>query len=326
MSTLGPIETWPPVLRSTIGLMLRSAFPEALVWGSDMITFHNDAFMPILGSKPAAIGVPFYIVWAEAWDDIGPIAAKALAGEATFIENFPLVINRAGDAEQAYFTFCYSPVVDADGQIQGFMDTVVETTETVLAQQRADVINAELSHRIRNIIALVSSIASQTVRASEDREDIERTLSRRLQALADVQNVLRSGDTIEAEIHGIVSTALAPHVIKEGRVLAQGPNLKLPEKKALALSLALNELMTNAIKYGALSNEEGQVAISWQAADNNGLYLTWRERGGPAVTPPVRSGFGSRLIQRHVAAAFGATARINFDPEGVVYEILPSED
>lgn len=303
--------------------MLRSAFPKALVWGTEMITFHNDAFLPILGGKPAAIGVPFGKVWAEAWDDIGPIALKALAGDATFIENFPLVINRTGDPEQAYFTFCYSPVVDADGHVQGFMDTVVETTETVLAQRRSDVLNAELSHRIRNILTLVSSIASQTVRTSEDRNDIERTLTRRLQALADVQNVLRSGVTTEAEIHGIVSTALAPHAIEQGRVLAEGPNLKLSEEKALALSLALNELVTNAIKYGSLSNEEGQVAISWQAVDNRGLHLVWREHGGPTVTPPLRSGFGSRLIQRHVATAFGAKAHITFDPEGVVYEIIP---
>lgn len=163
-SPLGPIETWRPVLRSTIGLMLRSAFPKALVWGTEMTTFHNDAFLPILGSKPAAIGIPFDKVWAEAWDDIGPIAERALAGEATFIENFPLVINRTGEPEQAYFTFCYSPVIDADGQIQGFMDTVVETTETVLAQERSDILNAELSHRIRNILALVSSIASHVRR------------------------------------------------------------------------------------------------------------------------------------------------------------------
>lgn len=305
--------------------MLRSAFPKALVWGTEMITFHNDAFLPILGSKPSAIGVQFNRVWAEAWDDIGPIAAKALAGEATFIENFPLVVNRAGKPEQAYFTFCYSPVVDAEGDVQGFMDTVVETTETVLMQQRSDVLNAELSHRIRNILALVSSIASQTVRASEDRQEIERTISRRLQALTDVQNVLRSGVTTDAEIHGIVSTALAPHALEDGRVSAEGPNLKLPEAKALALSLALNELVTNAIKYGSLSNREGRITISWEAVNDHDLHLIWREYGGPMVSPPLRSGFGSRLIQRHVAAAFGAKAHITFDPEGVVYEIVPNQ-
>lgn len=103
--------------------MLRSAFPKALVWGTEMITFHNDAFLPILGGKPAAIGVPFEKVWAEAWGDIGPITEKALGGEATFIENFPLVIDRTGNPEQVYFTFCYRPIVDADGQVQRFMDT-----------------------------------------------------------------------------------------------------------------------------------------------------------------------------------------------------------
>lgn len=288
-----------------------------------MITFHNDAFLRILGQKPSAIGLPFSEVWAEAWHDIGPIALKALAGEATFIENFPLVINRTGDPEQAYFTFCYSPVVDSDGEIQGFMDTVVETTETVLAQQRADVLNAELSHRIRNILTLVNSIASQTLRGSENIDEIERALGRRLQALADVQNVLRSGTITEADIHGIISTALAPHAIEEGRINSDGPDVKLPEQKALALSLALNELVTNAIKYGSLSNGTGRVEISWQEVEPHGLHLIWRELGGPAVTPPLKSGFGSRLIQRHVAAVFDAKAHITFDPEGVVYEIIP---
>lgn len=150
-------------------------------------------------------------------------------------------------------------------------------------------------------------------------------MSRRLQALADVQNVLRFGVTTEADIHGIVSTALAPHAVEEGRVLTEGPKLRLPEGKALALSLALNELVTNAIKYGSLSNREGRVKISWETAGDHSFHLTWREYGGPVVMPPLRSGFGSRLIQRHVAAAFGAKAHITFDPKGVVYEIVPEQ-
>lgn len=303
--------------------MLRSAFPKALVWGPELLTFHNDAFRPILGGKPPAIGRPFNEVWAEAWGEIAPFARDAFAGKATFIENFPLEINRDGFAEQAYFTFCYSPVVDSEGAVVGFMDTVVETTQTVHAQQRAEVLNAELSHRIGNILALVSSIASQTIRSSTDVEEIERSLHRRLQALSSVQSVLRTGHTTEAEIHGIVAMALAPHALAEGRVTAEGPNIRLPEGKALALSLALNELLTNAIKYGALSNEQGTVSIIWSGSEDGDMHLFWRERGGPAVTAPSKAGFGSRLIQRHVASTFGARAQITFDPEGISYEIVP---
>jgi two-component sensor histidine kinase len=321
---LGPIDGWPAVLKTTIALMLRSTFPKALVWGPDFITFHNDAFRPILKDKPPAIGRPFSDVWAEAWHEIGPIAREALAGRATFIENFPLVVNRTGVDEQAYFTFCYSPVPDTDGTIVGFMDTVVETTQAVQAQQRAEVLNAELAHRIRNVLALVGSIVSQTIRSSENLDAMESSVARRLKALASVQDVLRTGHTTEAELHGIVATALAPYNLHEGRVTAEGPNVLLPEEKALALSLALNELVTNAIKYGSLSNETGTVQISWDVGDahiGNGFQLSWRERGGPAVVAPKKTGFGSRLIQRHVAGTFGGTAQITFDPEGVRYEI-----
>lgn len=323
-TSLGPIEEWPPVLKTTIALMLRSTFPKALAWGPEFITFHNDAFRPILGKKPPAIGKSFKEVWAEAWDKIGPIARDALAGESTFIENFPLAVNRDGSHEKAYFTFCYSPVLDADGAILGFMDTVVETTEMVEAQRRADVLNAELGHRIRNILALVGSIASQTLRSSDNLAEAESSLNHRLRALASVQDVLRTGSTSDAEVHGIVATALAPHALQDGRVTAEGPNVQLPEEKALALSLALNELVTNAIKYGALSNETGTVAIAWDVEGTEGqdFHLLWRESRGPAVTAPLKAGFGSRLIQNHVAKAFGGKAQITFETAGVTYEII----
>lgn len=322
---LGPIEEWPAVLKTTLALMLRSTFPKALVWGPEFLTFHNDAFRPILGEKPPAIGRPFSDVWAEAWDEIGPIAADALAGKSTFLENFPLAVDRDGTGEQAYFTFCYSPVLDADGTIVGFLDTVIETTETVQAQRQADVLNAELGHRIRNILALVGSIASQTLRSSASLAEAEASLNTRLRALASVQDFLRTGGRSDAEVHSIVATALAPHGLEDGRVSAEGPNVRLSEEKALALSLALNELVTNAIKYGALSGEAGAVQISWDAAATEGqdFRLSWRERGGPAVAAPRKAGFGSRLIQRHVAEAFGGKAQITFETEGVVYEIGP---
>lgn len=327
-TSLGPIEEWPPVLKTTLALMLRSTFPKALVWGHEFITFHNDAFRPILGEKPPAIGKSFSEVWAEAWDKIGPIAVDALEGKSTFIENFPLAVNRDGAAEQAYFTFCYSPVLDADGAIVGFMDTVIETTQTVLTQRQADVLNAELGHRIRNILALVGSIASQTLRSSTDLTEAEASLNHRLRALASVQDTLRTGGTSDAEVHGVVATALAPHALEDGRVGAEGPNVRLPEEKALALSLALNELITNAIKYGALSNGEGTVEISWDVEGPEGqdFRLLWRERGGPVVTAPIKAGFGSRLIQRHVAEAFGGKAQITFEAEGITYEIGPQDN
>ncbi|MCO7525802.1 ATP-binding protein [Pseudomonas asiatica] len=133
---LGPLEYWPDPLKTSLALCLASRFPQAVLWGPDLLTLHNDAFSQILGQKPSALGIPFRAVWQEAWADIGHMANRALAGEAVYIEDFPLVIDRNGGPERAYFTFCYSPIRDHDGKVLGMLDTVTETTASVLANQR----------------------------------------------------------------------------------------------------------------------------------------------------------------------------------------------
>ena len=154
-TALGPPETWPTSLRTAVSMILASGFPSALVWGRELVTIYNDAFGPILGEKPEALGRSFSEVWAEAWDAIGPIALRAFGGEATFIEDFPLLVNRRGVLEEAFFTFCYSPVRDDSGAVVGFLDTVVETTDKVLAaralrdtENELRRLNATLEHRI----------------------------------------------------------------------------------------------------------------------------------------------------------------------------------
>ena len=133
---LGPLDQWPDALKTTVALCLASRFPQAVLWGPALITLHNDAFTQILGQKPLALGRPFSEVWQEAWADIGMMANRAMAGEAVYIQDFPLTIDRNGGPERAYFTFCYSPIRDHDGSVLGMLDTVTETTANVVANQR----------------------------------------------------------------------------------------------------------------------------------------------------------------------------------------------
>lgn len=133
---LGPLDTWPDVLRTTVALCLASRFPQAVLWSDELITLHNDAFSAILGEKPFALGRPFSEVWQEAWSEISHLADRALAGEAVYIEDFPLLIERHGKPERAYFTFCYSPIRGHDGKVLGMLDTVTETTTSVVANRR----------------------------------------------------------------------------------------------------------------------------------------------------------------------------------------------
>ncbi|ROO37261.1 GAF domain-containing hybrid sensor histidine kinase/response regulator [Pseudomonas sp. 7SR1] len=141
-TAIGPLEQWPDVLKTTVALSLASQFPQAIVWGPELITLYNDAFMAILGNKPDALGRGFDEIWQEAWSEIGPIVQGAFDGQATYIENFPLVIERGGGPEQAYFTFCYSPIRDQFGKVVGMLDTVTETTSTVFMTQRLAVLDA----------------------------------------------------------------------------------------------------------------------------------------------------------------------------------------
>jgi signal transduction histidine kinase len=150
------LEHWPDVLKTTVALCLASSFPQAIVWGPALITLYNDGFIPILGDKPDALGRPFNEIWQEAWPQISPIADAAFAGEATFIENFPLTIERGGAPEQAYFTFCYSPIRDVQGKVVGMLDTVTETTATVVLSQRLAELNASLEQRVTERTTLLT--------------------------------------------------------------------------------------------------------------------------------------------------------------------------
>ena len=166
----------------------------------------------------------------------------------------------------------------------------------------------EFKHRIKNTLATVQAIASQTLRSSPPSE--RDAFGARLKVLAQAHDLLTDRDWQQAAVRDLVQRALAP--FEQDRLVTDGPDAALDANKALHLTLALHELATNAVKYGALSNREGKVHVTWSVA-NDRLTLTWREFGGPPVQPPTRKGFGSVLI----AHATDDEAVIEFLPEGV---------
>jgi PAS domain S-box-containing protein len=148
---LGPIEGWSAALRTTLGLALNSKFPTFLCWGADFVSLHNDAYLPVLGRKEA-LGRPFRDVWAEAWDTVGPIAARAFAGEASYFEDLPILLERHGYPERTWYTFSYSPVRDETGVVAGILCTVVETSGKVRALETLRQ-NEELLLRMNEALA-----------------------------------------------------------------------------------------------------------------------------------------------------------------------------
>lgn len=196
-----------------------------------------------------------------------------------------------------------------------------ETPAKVAEDQRVLLLN-ELNHRIKNTLATVQSITEQTLRAAKVDPGVRRELTDRLIAVSEAHNVLVNESWAGADLGVIVRQAMTPHDHREtSRFEIDGPLVWLSPQQAVTIALALHELATNALKYGALSTERGQVRIEWNLAHNQvglrHISLLWRERGGPPVTPPTHTGFGTRLIARTFSQESGGEARIDYLPEGV---------
>jgi hypothetical protein len=135
-SPLGSPEAWPQSLRTVVALLLQSQFPMFVAWGDALGFLYNDPYAEILGAKhPRALGRPFHDIWSEIWPDISPLIEAAMAGQATYREDLPLVMNRKGYDEETWFTFSYSPVRDESGRVAGMFCAVSETTQKVLAER-----------------------------------------------------------------------------------------------------------------------------------------------------------------------------------------------
>ncbi|MDZ4371904.1 MAG: HWE histidine kinase domain-containing protein [Phenylobacterium sp.] len=183
----------------------------------------------------------------------------------------------------------------------------------------------ELNHRVKNTLATVQSMAAQTVRGGADPQRAQEAFTSRLMALSSAHNVLTEQRWAGAELHEVVEGAARTFSdLPDDRFVTRGPPVWLPPKAALALSMALHELGTNASKYGSLSTPEGSVLLEWSAppaGHGRRLELVWREQDGPPVTPPDRKGFGSRLLERGLAAELGGAVTLQFRPEGLVCHI-----
>jgi PAS domain S-box-containing protein len=160
-SPLGPPESWPQSLRTVVELLLQSRFPMFVAWGKDLGFLYNDPYAEILGTKhPSALGKRFHDIWSEIWPDISPLIDAAMAGQATYREDLPLVMNRKGYDEHTWFTFSYSPVRDESGDVAGMFCAVSETTQKVLAErglreneQRLRSLNETLERRVTEAVA-----------------------------------------------------------------------------------------------------------------------------------------------------------------------------
>ncbi|MEE1654578.1 sensor histidine kinase [Microvirga sp. CF3062] len=180
----------------------------------------------------------------------------------------------------------------------------------------------ELNHRVKNTLATVQSISAQTLRTADTKEDAQDALERRLLALSRAHDVLTRESWDGADLVEVIEKALEPYQIPgENRLHITGPHVRVTPRMSLALAMAMHELATNAVKYGALANKTGTIEVAWSVRNGTApprLALRWTEAGGPPVIPPRRRGFGSRLIERTLANDLDGQVEIAFAPTGVV--------
>jgi PAS domain S-box-containing protein len=209
-----------------------------------------------------------------------------------------------------------------DGHLKRLWGIQRDITDRKQAEEQRTLLIHELNHRVKNTLATVQSIASQTLRNAPTMRDAKEALEGRLIALARAHDVLTRESWEGAELKEIVGQALAPYgSLGENRLHVSGPEIRLTPRIALALAMALQELATNAVKYGALANATGEIRITWNvepARPSPRLHLRWEESGGPPVQAPSRRGFGSRLIERSLSQELNGIARIEFRPTGIV--------
>ena len=201
---------------------------------------------------------------------------------------------------------------------------VIDITDRKRAEQERELLASELSHRVKNTLAVIEALASQTT--AESVKEFRDKFAGRIQALAQAHTLLFESDWSSGDLKVLLQQALsAYHVDHARRVLIDGAPIALKPKQALGLRLIMHELATNAIKFGAFSTKGGTVHLSWQIEQTDDrqrqVRVRWEERGGPTVEAPKQLGFGDRLIKTACEYDLEGEARFDYPPEGLICEI-----
>lgn len=229
--------------------------------------------------------------------------------------------------EERFLDFVYQPIRDDKDAVTHIFVQGSDVTERVRAENHQRLLVNELNHRVKNTLASIQSIVSQTLRGVQTKEQASTAITARILALSRAHNVLTNDNWDGADLETMVESSLVAfqHAGREA-IRITGPKLRVGPHAALSIALALHELATNAVKYGALSTPIGTVDLRWTVAPDETFLLTWTEEGGPPVAKSDRQGFGSRLILRVLPQELGGDARIDYLPQGVVFTLATSAE
>jgi two-component sensor histidine kinase len=337
-SPVGPMADWTPSLRTALNICLHSQSPVAVYWGAELITFYNDVCAHNIGDHhPRALGMPAAELYADIWDFVGPILTTAYTkGVSAGSRNQPIPVAREARLKEMRFDFTANPVRDEAGNVVGLLAIAFDITDhlrtaaTLTAemvelqrlQTQQHVLVAELHHRTRNLLAVVRAIASQSFEGQLSEASLEAFLER-LSALGRAQSLIGRAEYERVSLSDIVWAELEAYAPRARRRLeVHGPTVRLTNNQVQTVALALHELVTNAVKYGALQAPGGRLSITWETwLGTNGqqrLALLWKE-SGVAMPPPgeIPRGQGRELIENSLRFSLRAETQLVFSGDGV---------
>ena len=296
----------------------------AIIWVTNVdgqIEFANLAFCQLAGmTREEVLG--------DSWmpllhpDDVERVARSRQAARAVLGPNHWEARFRVANGDWRWMRSASQPRFDPSGAFRGYVGVAFDVTDAHRAEERQQLLINELNHRVKNTLATIQSLARQSLRVGVTIHEGRERLTERLLALAAAHDVLTRGNWEGADLSEIAREAVRPYEEPGApRILLDGPPARVPPNVALSLSMALHELATNAVKYGALSVPDGRIHLDWELEPSGqAMQLRWRESGGPPVTAPPNQGFGTRLLSS-LAGEFGAPAELRYAPSGVTCDL-----
>jgi PAS domain S-box-containing protein len=305
---------------------LLEALPAA-VYTTDAngrITFFNKACIAMAGRVPQ-IGDEWCVTWRLYTPEGVPLphdqCPMAVALKEDRVVRGVEAMAERPDGTLVPFVPFPTPLHDSDGKLVGAINMLVDITERKQAENRQKTLIDELNHRVKNTLATVQSLALQTARHSNGLQDFATRYEKRLLGLARSHDLLTKRHWEDAPLEFLVREVLGPlSSVSAERMRIEGPAITLNPRAALSLTMALNELATNAAKYGAFCSDKGHLSFTWQireVASRSIVDLIWNERGGPPVEAPTRRGFGTRLIERCIERDLSGELDLVFEPLGI---------
>ncbi len=299
---------------------------ENILTSADVATLFLDLNLNIRFFTPA-VKLLFNVIASDIGRPIGDLtrlfaSENLLINARTVLSNLTPLARAIETENGAWYACRILPYRTKEKRVEGVVITFVDITERKTAERNAALLLAELDHRVKNILAIVSSVISQTPTTGLTAEALATEVEGRVEAITKAHNLVMRAGGIEVSLRTIITTELAPYSRdgEETNLIITGRDVALTPKAGLALAMAIHELATNAVKYGSLSTTSGRLAIAWEITDIASvrtLTLTWSETGGPAVQPPKRRGYGTTLIEQALTYNLGAKVTREFLAAGL---------